>query len=89
MSVVYKCLVSLLTCLIAQFRGKKYNPLKKRTDGFEFGMDQMLFGTLLCTAALFLFPTVAMYYFYLALVRTSVWVVQESLLAAAFLATNV
>jgi hypothetical protein len=89
MEVVYHSFVALISCLFAQFRGRKYNPLRRRVDASEFAMDQMLLGTLLCTAALFLFPTVAMYYFYFALVRTSVWVVQEALLSAALGCSNV
>ncbi|CUF22293.1 DNA-directed RNA polymerase II subunit 3, putative [Bodo saltans] len=89
MEVVYRSFVALISCLFAQFRGRKYNPLRRRDDASEFAMDQMLLGTLLCTAALFLFPTVAMYYFYFALVRTSVWVVQEALLSAALGCSNV
>lgn len=89
MEAVYRSFLALLACLLAQFRGLKHNPLRKRADAFEFGIDQMLLGTLLFTATLFLFPTVALYYFYLALVRTSVWVVQEALLAVAFACSNV
>lgn len=89
MSLVYRMFVSLLSCLLAQFRGTRVNFLKQRTDHYDFGMDQMILGTLLLTATLFLFPTVALYYFYLALVRTSVWIVQETLCAVAFLCSGI
>ena len=82
--VVYRGFVGLLASLIKQFQGRRFNPLKKRVDMGSFDHDQMLLGTLIATAGIFLFPTLAMYYFYFAFVRTSVWVVQESLCGVSF-----
>jgi hypothetical protein len=84
MSVIYKCFQSLLSCLLLMFRGRKNNPLRKRVDASDFSVDQMLFGALLATATTFLFPTLALYYFYLAFVRMIVWLVQELLSAVSF-----
>jgi hypothetical protein len=82
--VVYRGYLALLSSLTKQFQGRRYNPLKNRIDMGTFDHDQMLLGTLVATAAVFLFPTLAMYYFYFAFVRTSVWVVQEGLCGASF-----
>lgn len=84
MSLIYKCFQSLLSCLLLMFRGRKTNPLRKRVDAADFSVDQMLFGALLATATAFLFPTLAFYYFYLALVRMVIYLVQELLSAMSF-----
>ncbi len=43
------------------FRGKKRNILRQRTDTMNYDSTQLLFGTILFTAALFLFTTVMVY----------------------------
>lgn len=43
------------------FRGKKRNILRQRTDTMNYDSTQLLFGTILFTAALFLFTTVLVY----------------------------
>lgn len=48
---------------------KKNNVLKKRIDTGEFGVDELLLGTLIFTALVFLYPTIAMYY----LCFVSIW----------------
>ena len=85
MSAIYQCFHALLSCLLLMFRGRKFNPLRKRIDGADFSVDQMLFGALLTTATMFLFPTLALYYFYLAVVRMSIWLVQEALSALSYI----
>jgi len=45
------------------FRGKKYNPLKKRVDSLEGADANRLFvGTIAFTILLFLYPTTLMYF---------------------------
>jgi phosphatidylinositol glycan class Q protein len=51
-----------LTSLWRLFRGKKYNPLRKRVDTSANTQDQLFVGTVAFTILLFLFPTTAMYF---------------------------
>ncbi|KAF5225145.1 hypothetical protein ECC02_001690 [Trypanosoma cruzi] len=81
-SVPYRVMRSVTGSLFLQLRGKKYNPLRHRTDTYDFEVDQMLMGTLLFTVTVFLFPTLAVYYFYFALARSFIWLVQEGLVSA-------
>ncbi|RNC42640.1 DNA-directed RNA polymerase II subunit 3, partial [Trypanosoma cruzi] len=81
-SVPYRVMRSVTGSLFLQLRGKKYNPLRRRTDTYDFEVDQMLMGTLLFTVTVFLFPTLAVYYFYFALARGFIWLVQEGLVSA-------
>jgi hypothetical protein len=58
-------------------------------DDWAFAADEMVLGTLVGSVALFFFPTVAMYYLYLAVARAMIWVLQESLRAVAVLSAAV
>ena len=51
------------------FRGKKYNPIKKRVDTHEYETDQFLLGSLVFTIFLFLCPTIAVFYFVFACIQ--------------------
>ncbi|XP_063726172.1 phosphatidylinositol N-acetylglucosaminyltransferase subunit Q-like [Symsagittifera roscoffensis] len=51
------------------FRGKKFNPNKKRVDTQEYETDQFLLGSLVFTTFLFLFPTIAVFYFVFAIIQ--------------------
>lgn len=44
------------------FRGKKYNPLRKRVDTSVNNVDQLFVGTLAFTVLLFLYPTTMVYF---------------------------
>ncbi|ORX98268.1 Gpi1-domain-containing protein [Basidiobolus meristosporus CBS 931.73] len=59
---IYNWQSSVLYSLFNLFRGKKYNPLRKRTDSCDYGLDQLLIGTILFTLLTFLFPTIVVYY---------------------------
>ncbi|ORX35281.1 N-acetylglucosaminyl transferase component-domain-containing protein [Kockovaella imperatae] len=43
------------------FRGKRWNMLRKRTDSYEYDVDQLFVGTLFFTVSIFLLPTVVVY----------------------------
>ncbi len=43
------------------FRGKRYNPLRKRVESWNYRTEQLYVGALLFTIMVFLFPTVAAY----------------------------
>jgi len=53
-----KCLVSFMHF----FRGKKYNPLRKRVDSTNYDPQQLFLGTLIFTILIFLLPTILTYY---------------------------
>ncbi|KAK9764449.1 pig-Q [Basidiobolus ranarum] len=59
---IYNWQFSVLYSLFNLFRGKKYNPLRNRTDSCDYGLDQLLIGTILFTLLTFLFPTIVVYY---------------------------
>ena len=44
------------------FRGRKFNPLRKRVDSCNYDTNQLLLGTLFFTLLLFLLPTTTMFY---------------------------
>lgn len=53
---------STLCSLWYLFRGRKYNVLRQRVDTLHHDLEQLLLGTVLFTALVFLAPTVAFYY---------------------------
>lgn len=70
---LYNGFLRLLGALFHLFRGKKRNPLRQgRIDDASYELDQMLLGSILFTLLLFLFPTVATYYYTAALAKWTV-----------------
>ena len=65
---IYYWLLTILWPTFNIFRGRKYNPLRKRNDYTSFDLDQTLLGTILFTLIIFLIPTVAAYYLLFSLV---------------------
>ncbi|WVW80270.1 hypothetical protein I302_102248 [Kwoniella bestiolae CBS 10118] len=63
------------------FRGKRWNVLRKRTDSYEYDVDQLFLGTLLFTVSAFLFPTVLTYFGLFALIRLGVKAFQRLLIS--------
>ncbi|KAJ2663454.1 pig-Q [Coemansia sp. RSA 1200] len=51
-----------LSSLFNLFRGRKHNVLRNRIDSCDYGLDQLLIGTILFTLLTYLFPTVLVYY---------------------------
>jgi phosphatidylinositol glycan class Q protein len=66
---LYALMLDVLSSLFRLFMGRKNNVLKKRIDTGEFGVDELLLGTLIFTGLIFLYPTIAMYY----LCFVSIW----------------
>ena len=60
---IYKIEVESLKSLFRLFRGKKLNPLRARIDSYSFEVDQLFIGTIGFCIALFLLPTILLYYF--------------------------
>src|SRR5690349_7707190 len=59
---LYQLQVTALIALWRLFRGKKFNPLRRRVDSMNYDAQQLFLGTLLFTALLFLLPTTTVYY---------------------------
>jgi len=51
------------------FTGKKFNPLRNRTEPANYSVDALLLGTILFVTLIFLFPTIAAFYLAFASVR--------------------
>ena len=51
--------------------GKKRNVLRHRIDACDYEQDQLLLGTVLFTALVFLFPTTIAYYILFSMVRAA------------------
>ncbi|TPX57150.1 hypothetical protein PhCBS80983_g04026 [Powellomyces hirtus] len=71
-SKLYFWQVKVIVALFTLFRGKKKNTEKNRIDSVEYGLDQLLLGTILFTLLIFLFPTVAVYYVLFSLIRVTI-----------------
>lgn len=85
---LYGLQVSGLLSLWRLFRGKKWNPLRKRVDSLEESgqkADQLFAGTLLFTVLLFLLPTTALYYGIFMLLRVAVLAIQVWLSGLVFI----
>ncbi|AAW44966.2 GPI anchor biosynthesis-related protein, putative [Cryptococcus deneoformans JEC21] len=57
------------------FRGKRWNVLRRRTDSYEYDIDQLFLGTLLFTVSAFLFPTVLSYTALFCLTRGMIFII--------------
>lgn len=85
MALLMRLAVTIVSNLYRQFRGQRYNPLRQRVDAYDFDLDQMLLATFLFTVAVFLFPTLMVYYVYFAFVRVTIWYMQRMLSTIAFM----
>lgn len=59
---IYKVEFDSLKSLFRLFRGKKYNPMRKRIDSYQYDIEQLFIGTLAFCIAFFLLPTALVYY---------------------------
>ncbi|SCU67261.1 UDP-GlcNAc:PI a1-6 GlcNAc-transferase, putative [Trypanosoma equiperdum] len=84
-SLPYRFARFMLRNLFLQFQGKKHNPLRHRTDTYDFPVEQTLVATVIFTIIVFLLPTLAVYHVYFALICIAVWLLQGALLVAAHL----
>ncbi|KAI9208847.1 N-acetylglucosaminyl transferase component-domain-containing protein [Polychytrium aggregatum] len=68
---LYHWQVNCMRSLFTLFRGKKKNILQNRYDSSDYGVDQLLIGTIFFTVLVFLFPTLASYYFAFSMPRVA------------------
>lgn len=62
-SRIYSVQLSTMLSLWRLFRGLKKNDLRNRIDSYEYTIAQMILGSFFFTLLVFLFPTVAVYYY--------------------------
>lgn len=56
-------------------RGRKWNPLRKRLDSYDYTVEQHVVGSLLFTPVLLLIPTTSVFYVFFSILTTTViWV---------------
>lgn len=65
---IYSWQINVMSSTFNIFRGRKYNPLRKRLDAAEYDLDQTLIGTIIFTLLVFLLPTVFAYYILFSIV---------------------
>jgi hypothetical protein len=81
-------LSSISASLFRLFRGKKWNPLRKRVDSCDASVDQWLLGTLAFSVLLFLMPTILSFHLFFAIMRVILWAAQLPLESALFILTD-
>lgn len=69
---IFSWQLNILTSLFHLFRGKKHNVLRNRIDSCDYGLDQLLVGTILFTVLFFLLPTVVVFYLNFAIARMAI-----------------
>jgi len=63
-AIAYHYTLSMMNTLFRLFRGKKFNVLRKRDDANNFSVSELFLGVLIITLAIFLLPTIAIFYYY-------------------------
>jgi phosphatidylinositol glycan class Q protein len=54
----------MIGTLIRLFRGRKFNTIRGREDSISFNVSEMYLGVMVISIALFLLPTLAIFYYY-------------------------
>ena len=75
-SRLLKLQLSALLSLSRLFRGKKWNVLRQRVDSCDYDTNQLLLGTIVFTALLFLLPTTTVFAVLFLSLRVLQWTVQ-------------
>eukprot|EP00741_Cyanophora_paradoxa_P015192 tig00020849_g14663.t1 len=80
---LYAAQLGLLAGLWRLFRGKKWNPLRRRVDSARPGLDAVLLGAVVFTVVSFTVPTTLAYYLSFALLHVALGAARCALSAAA------
>ncbi|KAK9097391.1 hypothetical protein Sjap_022888 [Stephania japonica] len=70
-SLLYSLQVQAFAALWRLFRGRKWNPLRKRFDSYDYNVEQHVVGSLLFTPLLLLLPTTSVFYIYFTILDTT------------------
>ncbi|GAA5891549.1 hypothetical protein JCM5296_004253 [Sporobolomyces johnsonii] len=81
-TLIYRWSLIALGALFNVFRGKKYNPLRSRSEPACYEVDALLLGTILFVTLIFLFPTLAAFYLAFASSRLTIVALQTAFLMA-------
>ncbi|GAA5978717.1 hypothetical protein JCM10908_004457 [Rhodotorula pacifica] len=73
---------SMLHALFDVFRGRKFNPLRNRTEPATYEVDELLLGTILFVMLSAIFPTIAAFYLAFASSRLLILALQNLLMTA-------
>jgi phosphatidylinositol glycan class Q protein len=86
---IYNYILKMMGTLINLFNGRKFNVMRNRVDSNAFSLQEFYLGVLIVALIIFLFPTLAMFYF-LAFIKlvVSVLGLQICLLIAQILLLN-
>lgn len=78
-SRIYSVQISIILSLWRLFRGLKQNDLRNRIDSCDYTVPQMILGSLFFTLLIFLYPTVAVYYFTFTVLRIFITIIESFL----------
>lgn len=71
-SFLYSQQIQALASLWRLFRGRKWNPLRKRLDSYDYTVEQHVVGSLLFTPLLLLLPTTSVFYIFFTMLSTTI-----------------
>ncbi|XP_065847210.1 uncharacterized protein [Euphorbia lathyris] len=72
MSLIYSQQIQALAALWRLFRGRKWNPLRKRLDSYNYTVKQHIVGSLLFTPLLLLLPTTSVFYIFYTILDSAI-----------------
>ncbi|KAK6941753.1 Phosphatidylinositol N-acetylglucosaminyltransferase subunit Q/GPI1 [Dillenia turbinata] len=72
LSVMYSVQIQALAALWRLFRGRKWNPLRKRFDSFDYSVEQHAVGSLLFSPLLLLLPTTSVFYIFFSILESTI-----------------
>lgn len=74
-SFLYSRQIQALASLWRLFRGRKWNPLRRRLDSYNYTVEQHVVGSLLFTPLLLLLPTTSVFYIFFTILNSTVCII--------------
>ncbi|KAJ4834049.1 hypothetical protein Tsubulata_017212 [Turnera subulata] len=71
-SLLYSWQIQALAALWRLFRGRKWNPLRRRLDSYDYSVKQHIVGSLLFTPLLLLLPTISVFYIFFTILTMGI-----------------
>lgn len=72
LSLLYSLQIQALAALWRLFGGRKWNPLRRRLDSYDYTVEQHIVGSLLFTPLLLLLPTTSVFYIFFTILNTTI-----------------